>query len=166
MQVRPIFLLMFVASISASTTLEYFANEGCTGSPAKYGYEISGLCYELRPYRSVRVNPGDGERLYFFDDAAGCFSHLDNTITAPFHLTTSSPYVLTRTHQTIHERNFTRPAGCGIHTIWLRTCYDEHLVEKYEDMRQWAEVEGDGFLVEAARYAFDDGRHSPDGILG
>ncbi|KAJ6130729.1 hypothetical protein N7512_003509 [Penicillium capsulatum] len=79
-EVRPIFLLMFVASISASTTLEYFANEGCTGSPAKYGYEISGLCYELRPYRSVRVNPGDGERLYFFDDAAGCFSHLDNTM--------------------------------------------------------------------------------------
>lgn len=63
-----------------------------------------------------------------------------------------------RTHQTVKERNFTADRQSGIQTVWLRTCYDKDLAEKYEDMFRWAEIAGDQYLDDSTRYAFDDGR--------
>ncbi|CAG8904058.1 unnamed protein product [Penicillium egyptiacum] len=49
-------------------------------------------------------------------------------------------------------------------TIWLRTCYDEDLSEKYEDMKAEGEIEAEigsnRYLDDSNRYAFDDG--TPD----
>lgn len=46
-------------------------------------------------------------------------------------------------------------------TVWLRTCYDENLSEKYEEMKAEgkidAEIGPNRYLDDSNRYAFDDG---------
>lgn len=46
-------------------------------------------------------------------------------------------------------------------TVWLRTCYDEDLSEKHEEMKTEAEIEAEigpnRYLDDRNRYTFDDG---------
>ncbi|KAF4772527.1 hypothetical protein HAV15_012143 [Penicillium sp. str.  len=48
--------------------------------------------------------------------------------------------------------------------VWLRTCYDKDLSEKYEDMKAEGEIEAEigpnRYLDDSNRYAFNDG--TPD----
>lgn len=67
------------------------------------------------------------------------------------------------THQTAHERNISLVSCTGWQTVWLRTCYDPNLAEKYEQMKWESEVPGHGvagedkILDDPSRYDFDDG---------
>ncbi|KAG2412419.1 hypothetical protein HFD88_009976 [Aspergillus terreus] len=67
------------------------------------------------------------------------------------------------THQTAHERNISLVSCPGWQTVWLRTCYDPDLAEKYEKMKWESEVPGTGVagenkvLDDPSRYNFDDG---------
>lgn len=65
------------------------------------------------------------------------------------------------THQTAHERNVTLVSYEGWQTVWLRTCYDPGLADKYEQMKSASEVpgwgvSGDKILDDPTRYDFDD----------
>ncbi|KAL4997572.1 hypothetical protein BDV10DRAFT_91881 [Aspergillus recurvatus] len=67
------------------------------------------------------------------------------------------------THQTAHERNISLVSCAGWQTVWLRTCYDLDLAEKYKQMKSESEipgwgVSGDKILDDPSRYDFDDGR--------
>ncbi|KAJ5773038.1 hypothetical protein N7457_007934 [Penicillium paradoxum] len=68
------------------------------------------------------------------------------------------------THQSIHERNICASQAGSMQTVWLRTCYDKDLSEKYEDMKAEGTIEADigsnRYLDDSSRYAFDDG--TPD----
>lgn len=48
------------------------------------------------------------------------------------------------THQTAHERNVSLVSYEGWQTVWLRTCYDPGLADKYEQMKSVSEVPGWG----------------------
>ncbi|GAB1211882.1 hypothetical protein ATERTT37_001006 [Aspergillus terreus] len=66
------------------------------------------------------------------------------------------------THQTAYERNISLVSCTGWQTVWLRTCYDPDLAEKYEQMKSASEipgggVSGDKILDDPSRYNFDDG---------
>ncbi|KAL5363783.1 hypothetical protein BJX96DRAFT_122316 [Aspergillus floccosus] len=66
------------------------------------------------------------------------------------------------THQTAHERNISLVSCDGWQTVWLRTCYDPDLADKYEKMKWESEVPGWGVaenkvLDDPSRYNFDDG---------
>ncbi|KAJ6133525.1 hypothetical protein N7471_008740 [Penicillium samsonianum] len=67
-------------------------------------------------------------------------------------------------HQSIHERNICANEESRMQTIWLRTCYDKDLSEKYEDMKTEGKIDADigsnRYLDDSNRYAFDDG--TPD----
>ncbi|CBF76147.1 predicted protein [Aspergillus nidulans FGSC A4] len=65
------------------------------------------------------------------------------------------------THQTAHERNISLISCDGWQTVWLRTCYDPGLADKYKQMKSTSEVpgwgvSGDKILDDPARYDFDD----------
>ena len=65
------------------------------------------------------------------------------------------------THQTAHERNISLVSSTGWQTVWLRTCYDPNLADKYEEMKRESEVPGWGVsgakvLDGPSRYDFDD----------
>ncbi|KAL5044788.1 hypothetical protein BDW71DRAFT_208915 [Aspergillus fruticulosus] len=65
------------------------------------------------------------------------------------------------THQTAHERNISLVSCDGWQTVWLRTCYDPALADKYEQMKSASEVpgwgvSGDKILDDPTRYGFDD----------
>ncbi|GLI81500.1 hypothetical protein PoHVEF18_009881 [Penicillium ochrochloron] len=67
------------------------------------------------------------------------------------------------THQTAHERTISLVSCDGCQTVWLRTCHDLDLAEKYEQMKWESEVPGGGdpgedkILDDPSRYNFDDG---------
>lgn len=66
------------------------------------------------------------------------------------------------THQTAYERNISLVSCNGWQTVWLRTCYDPDLAEKYEKMKRESSVPGWGvsgnkILDDPSRYDFDDG---------
>ncbi|RLL93600.1 hypothetical protein CFD26_102089 [Aspergillus turcosus] len=66
------------------------------------------------------------------------------------------------THQTVHERNISLVSSDGWQTVWLRTCYDPDLADKYEEMKGRSDVPGWGvsenkILDDPTRYNFDDG---------
>ncbi|KAJ5148551.1 hypothetical protein N7448_000129 [Penicillium atrosanguineum] len=67
-------------------------------------------------------------------------------------------------HQSIQERNICANEEGSMQTVWLRTCYDKDLSEKYEDMKAKGEIEAEigpnRYLDDSNRYAFDDG--TPD----
>ncbi|PKY07643.1 hypothetical protein P168DRAFT_295373 [Aspergillus campestris IBT 28561] len=75
------------------------------------------------------------------------------TQSIPMEITPTHVQIL-RTHQTIYERNLGIPNCTGIQTVWLRTCYDADVAEKYADMKADAYVIGDKVLDDPARYAF------------
>ncbi|KAL4971188.1 hypothetical protein BDW66DRAFT_165990 [Aspergillus desertorum] len=65
------------------------------------------------------------------------------------------------THQTAHERNISLVSCNGWQTVWLRTCYDPGLADKYEQMKSASEVpgwgvSGDKILDDPTSYDFDD----------
>lgn len=43
-------------------------------------------------------------------------------------------------HQSIHEQNICANEESRMQTVWLRTCYDEDISEKYEDMKAEGEI--------------------------
>ncbi|KAJ5681002.1 hypothetical protein N7536_012141 [Penicillium majusculum] len=65
------------------------------------------------------------------------------------------------TNQSIHERNICANEESRIQTVWLRTCYDEDLSEKYKEMNAEGEIDAEigpnRYLDDSSRYAFDDG---------
>ncbi|KAJ6139158.1 hypothetical protein N7471_005644 [Penicillium samsonianum] len=75
---------------------------------------------------------------------------------------TSEQIRILNIHQSIHERNICANQEGSMQTVWLRTCYDEDLSEKYEDIRAEGEIEpeigSNRYLDDSNRYAFDDWR--------
>ena len=70
------------------------------------------------------------------------------------------------THQTAHEWNISLVSCAGWQAVWLRTCYDPDLAEKYEEMKRESAVPGWGFsgnkvLDDPSRYDFDDSSGDP-----
>ncbi|KAJ6098612.1 hypothetical protein N7467_000147 [Penicillium canescens] len=67
-------------------------------------------------------------------------------------------------HQSIHERNICANEEGTMQTVWLRTCYDKGLCEKYEEIKAEGEIDAEiglnRYLDDSNRYAFDDG--TPD----
>lgn len=69
------------------------------------------------------------------------------------------------THQTAHEPNISLVSCAGLQAlqaVWLRTCYDPDLAEKYEEMKRESAVPGLGvsgnkILDDPSRYDFEDG---------
>lgn len=66
------------------------------------------------------------------------------------------------TYQTAHERNISLVSCAGLHAVWLRTCYDPDLAEKYEEMKRESAVpglaaSGNKILDDPSRYDFEDG---------
>lgn len=64
-------------------------------------------------------------------------------------------------HQTAHERNISLVSCDGWQTVWLRTCYDPDLADKYEQIKSASEVPGgdvpwDKILDDPTRYNFGD----------
>ncbi|KAI9040044.1 uncharacterized protein KD926_008607 [Aspergillus affinis] len=64
-------------------------------------------------------------------------------------------------HQTAHERMISLVSSDGLQTVWLRTCYDQALVTKYEEIKRKSNVPGGGvsenkILDDPSRYDFGD----------
>ncbi|KAF9888289.1 hypothetical protein FE257_008859 [Aspergillus nanangensis] len=68
-------------------------------------------------------------------------------------------------HQTAHERNISLVSCTGWQTVWLRTCYNPDLANKYEEMKRESEIPGWGIsgnkiLDDLSRYDFDNSKDS------
>ncbi|PLN80635.1 hypothetical protein BDW42DRAFT_194304 [Aspergillus taichungensis] len=83
------------------------------------------------------------------------YKYYHRTQLIPPEITPTAVRIL-RTHQTIYERNLSIPNCTGIQTVWLRTCYDADVADKYADMKTEAYVIGDKILDDPTRYALGE----------